>query len=589
VTRATTDFVKIVAVTRIGNEADIAEAFVRHTSALVDHHILMLDGSIDDTRRILRSLRDAGLPLTLLEATSVRFSEAELATALYRLAVEAGADWVVYLDTDEFIDVRGLGQSLRGYLREFAWAYPDISCIRVRLADYLPTSRDDPAEPVVANRIGHRRAPADNTKVIVKGDLLHRQVEVQAGNHHVLVDGGQPVVSHLEERLLFAHYQERSVYQWLAKAVVGWAKVLAAGEAAVARGWASHYRGPFEVLIGSPDSLLRNQHFMGFRHDSEELVHDPIAYLGGELAFTRPADDPVAAVRTVLNYLSNLATEYGRFAQSRPPPPQAQAEPAADVEAVVQQVAPPSPHRGGSGPLQPRGDITAMIEHCPVHFEGRQVAFAVANRHDIIQGRHASGAFYEIEQLIAHRNLIWYGASVLDIGANVGNHSIFYAMFSKALAVYPFEPNPNARRLLLESVRLNHLHDRVRLDYAELAVGAASGEIGIGEEIENNLGATYMTARPPDGAGRLARCVALDDLAIPFRVSFVKLDIEGWELAALEGAKGFIAAQRPAMAIEVNEHNERGFWRWVDEANYAPIGCYQDTDAVKTYVMIPRA
>jgi glycosyltransferase involved in cell wall biosynthesis len=51
---------RIVAMTRALNEADIIECFVRHTSAFVAHHVIMDDGSSDGTIDILTALKREG-------------------------------------------------------------------------------------------------------------------------------------------------------------------------------------------------------------------------------------------------------------------------------------------------------------------------------------------------------------------------------------------------------------------------------------------------------------------------------------------------------------------------------------------------
>src|SRR5271157_5406542 len=98
----------LVAVTRILNEDDIVEAFVRHHAPMLVHHIFLDNGSTDRTVEILRALKDEGLSITVFQNGSVYFFEETHNTLLYRLAVqECGADWVVFLDCDEFVDARG--------------------------------------------------------------------------------------------------------------------------------------------------------------------------------------------------------------------------------------------------------------------------------------------------------------------------------------------------------------------------------------------------------------------------------------------------------------------------------------------------
>jgi hypothetical protein len=46
-------------------------------------------------------------------------------------------------------------------------------------------------------------------------------------------------------------------------------------------------------------------------------------------------------------------------------------------------------------------------------------------------------------------------------------------------------------------------------------------------------------------------CIALDTEMVDKKISFIKMDIEGSELAALQGAMNIIKNQRPVLAISV--------------------------------------
>jgi hypothetical protein len=89
---------KLVAVTRVKNEIDIIEAFVRHHIRYFDKLIILDDGS-DDTYNVLKSLRAAGLPLVLLRDPVVGYEQSRYMTLLLRMAVyQFGADWVAPID-----------------------------------------------------------------------------------------------------------------------------------------------------------------------------------------------------------------------------------------------------------------------------------------------------------------------------------------------------------------------------------------------------------------------------------------------------------------------------------------------------------
>jgi glycosyltransferase involved in cell wall biosynthesis len=299
---------KLVAVTRILNEADIVEAFVRHTAALVDHHILLDNGSTDATLDILKSLYIEGLSLEVHHSAKVAFAETEQNNYLFLLAAGLrGADWVMPLDTDEFIDTPDNGTALRTALSANT---PDAFKVRVR--EFVATPDDDRNELLVTARITRARAPTDNLKVIARGSLLRRGARLWPGGHSVRF-GEDEVPWQRLDGILYAHYASRSAWQWLSKFVIGWSKVLAAGPAEVKAGSSVHYRDPFRLLRTSPEAVLRNPAFLEMRQTHDGLVIDPLRYRGTPLQYTNPVDHQMRAVQALMTHLEKLSLHHGEL------------------------------------------------------------------------------------------------------------------------------------------------------------------------------------------------------------------------------------------------------------------------------------
>jgi hypothetical protein len=305
---------KLIAVSRIRNEEDIVEAFVRHHAGLVDRHIFVDNGSNDQTVPILRALKNEGIPLTLFRDESVAFLEAEQNTFLFRQAAALGAHWVLYLDCDEFFDPSRVGGSLHRFLAAIPTA---VDSLQIEMANYHPTGADDAADLVVPRRIRHRHLPATGvTKILVRGRLAALGATVERGNHAVTVGGTTiPAVQAAELRL--AHFPMRSGWQMLAKAFVGRLKVLAAGAAESERGSSSHYTEMLGNLRTHPEWLLSDGEFLAGSRPPEFVAGgvaiDPIAYLGGELRYTSPIDARHHAANSVVGYAEHLARSYARF------------------------------------------------------------------------------------------------------------------------------------------------------------------------------------------------------------------------------------------------------------------------------------
>lgn len=129
--------------------------------------------------------------------------------------------------------------------------------------------------------------------------------------------------------------------------------------------------------------------------------------------------------------------------------------------------------------------------------------------------------------------------TVLDIGANIGTHTIFYA--KHATQVLAFEPNKIAFDCLSYNLR-NHPNCKLYNN----AVANHTGKIDIIPQ-GDNYGAVYTVP------GTSVSCLSIDSLELE-SCDYMKIDVEGDEVAVLLGATETIHKYRPVMCIECNEH-----------------------------------
>jgi hypothetical protein len=306
---------RLVAVTRVFNEDDIVEAFFRHHAALVDHHLFLDNGSVDRTLEILGALFVEGEKLSVLHNTAAHFAESIANTNLFEYAATTlGADWVVFLDTDEFLDTRAAPEGLRGALA----ALPaDAAGVAAGTIDYLDTPADDEADLLVPRRMRQRERVAQFSvpRPIIRAALAGRGTVISSGNHTVFRGGGAIPVADAPN-LRVAHYSRRGPWHLVAKSLIGRLKVLAAGREVADSGVSAHYNDIFAMIRDRPEALLRDPGFVRPSHAERDLVDDPIAYLGGPLRHTRPGDAAMKAVRVLAGYAELLAAQHGRLISS---------------------------------------------------------------------------------------------------------------------------------------------------------------------------------------------------------------------------------------------------------------------------------
>lgn len=178
---------------------------------------------------------------------------------------------------------------------------------------------------------------------------------------------------------------------------------------------------------------------------------------------------------------------------------------------------------------------------------------------DYIQGMLAEKKTpYELVMLQAICSVLDKNDLVLDIGANIGNHTLYLAVVS-GCRVVAFEPNPILATPLQESIAINDLENRVTL--IKKGVGAAEARGIFAESKPDNLGAQSLTlVSEPDPSfdkSNTLEVIPLDSMIFDQPVKAIKIDVEGMELDVLKGAKNLIEKDKPSLFIE--SHNTEQF------------------------------
>lgn len=274
---------RIVAVGTVRNEEDILEAFVRHTLRFADALHLVDHLSTDRTPAILSALQAEGLPLEVTRHESAAQMQEVLVTRLARAAFREGADWVVPLDADEFVEapdpaslrlaLARIGAAAPGGI---AW-WPWISMV--------PDPTDDPATADPVRRIVHRLAAeaAPSCKCLIPREItLRPDWQVAPGNHHVRLGNHDPLpMRRMPAGFGLRHYPLRSVPQMMAKMVLGhlaWLPRKTPGSTV-----SGHTQTAFDRLRGGwipTDADLTRQaasYEIDDRGDLPALVRDPLA------------------------------------------------------------------------------------------------------------------------------------------------------------------------------------------------------------------------------------------------------------------------------------------------------------------------
>jgi FkbM family methyltransferase len=191
-----------------------------------------------------------------------------------------------------------------------------------------------------------------------------------------------------------------------------------------------------------------------------------------------------------------------------------------------------------------------------------------------------SGHPYELDLLTTLGAFVRRGSVVVDVGANIGNHTVYFGVVCGA-RIHAFEPNPVSRSYLKETVELNGLRE------VTIHCEALSDESGAGSLV--GADDLAMTTVAVNGRGDVT-VTRLDDVELGRgRIAVVKVDAEGAEVRVLRGAACTIGEHRPLIAVEAKTHEAEceiadalpaGYRRlpfrfaWTPTYIYYPAACY---------------
>lgn len=182
----------------------------------------------------------------------------------------------------------------------------------------------------------------------------------------------------------------------------------------------------------------------------------------------------------------------------------------------------------------------------PASFEGK-----------IAEGLRA-GTWYERDMLDYIRSLK-IGGYYVDCGANLGNHSAYFATQTEAVHVFAIEPSPHNIQKCTEFLAVNGLLEKVSL----LPIAGASHKGIIEFDLQINLHDTWRIR---------AYASCLDDI-LPMGIGLMKIDVEGAEVDLLQGCSRILTKDRPRLFVEALSSAElKAIKRIIEPYGYRETG-----------------
>ena len=210
--------------------------------------------------------------------------------------------------------------------------------------------------------------------------------------------------------------------------------------------------------------------------------------------------------------------------------------------------------------------ITNFLETDPqfitFDYAGQDIKLPYTGKNPTLERTQLRGVFFEQRDLEALIDIVKPGAVIVDVGANTGNHTVFFAHVLKAAKIIPIEPNPQTVGYLKSTISANGL-EVVDTSKLGVGVGETRSTLFLHTGRRGHLGTVRL-----DSEGDTAVDVwPLDDL-IDEPVDFLKIDVEDMEVEVLKGARMLFTRDRPSALVEVQDDNIAAFLAILEELGY---------------------
>ncbi len=190
---------------------------------------------------------------------------------------------------------------------------------------------------------------------------------------------------------------------------------------------------------------------------------------------------------------------------------------------------------------------------------------------------------------------------VIELGANVGVHTILYSKLWPEARIYSFEPSRTAYRRLLENLNLNGCKN---VTVFNCAISSESGLVDFYEPVDHLTNgslkrsvAEYFAERVETNKAVALNGCELKQLFSPGKRALIKIDVEGMEPAVIRALAPILTTEGPDVIIEVldmtaGELNGIEFLRAYRRFQIMPGGLVEQQEFIPTehrdYVLIPR-
>lgn len=193
------------------------------------------------------------------------------------------------------------------------------------------------------------------------------------------------------------------------------------------------------------------------------------------------------------------------------------------------------------------------------------------------------GGFYETHELDVFDQLVTDADVFFDVGANVGVYTVLGCARRPELRAFAFEPVVENRAILERNLALNGIAARVDVEPVAISDHTGTATISLAASGTHSLSAEH------GGATREIQTLTLDEFYERHGVApdILKIDIEGHESAALDGAQHLFAQARPTVFMEFSPRQHPDLESLLDRLSQTFDSCFMVDEISGAIVEMP--
>ncbi|OBQ55380.1 FkbM family methyltransferase [Tamlana sp. s12] len=180
-------------------------------------------------------------------------------------------------------------------------------------------------------------------------------------------------------------------------------------------------------------------------------------------------------------------------------------------------------------------------------------SFFYGNTSDFHAFKYSVHSYFDWRNIIISNEVLkLYPGDIIEVGANIGTETISFADIAKKCnkQVYAYEPLPVNFKTLEKNKNKNQLQN---LEIFEILVSDEPGKGKLKIPNKKNSGSGYIEKNTKEGTLE-CKVITLDQFLSDKIISFLCIDVEGFEFQVISGGAKLIRDHRPIIVTEVNQN-----------------------------------